>query len=83
MHIFHFQSRQANERVEIPKIYHPFITGANNEKVNALMEETGVKVHIPPPSVMKDEISIAGEKQGVQTAKERILQIFEEMVCVN
>lgn len=72
-------SRQANERVEIPKIYHPFITGANNEKVNALMEETGVKVHIPPPSVMKDEISIAGEKQGVQTAKERILQIFEEM----
>lgn len=46
------------------------------------MEETGVKVHIPPPSVMKDEISIAGEKQGVQTAKERILQIFEEMVCL-
>lgn len=72
-------SRQANERVEIPKIFHPFITGANNEKVNALMEETGVKVHIPPPSVMKDEISIAGEKQGVQVAKERILQIYEEM----
>lgn len=68
--------------MEIPKIYHPFITGANNEKVNALMEETGVKVHIPPPSVMKDEISIAGEKQGVQTAKERILAIFEEMVCL-
>lgn len=68
--------------MEIPKIYHPFITGANNEKVNALMEETGVKVHIPPPSVMKDEISIAGEKQGVQTAKDRILQIFEEMVCL-
>lgn len=72
-------SRQANERVEIPKIYHPFITGANNEKVNALMEETGVKVHVPPATVMKDEISIAGEKQGVQTAKERILQIYEEM----
>lgn len=66
--------------MEIPKIYHPFITGANNEKVNALMEETGVKVHVPPPSVMKDEISIAGEKQGVLTAKERILQIFEDMV---
>lgn len=68
--------------MEIPKIYHPFITGANNEKVTALMEETGVKVHIPPPSVMKDEISIAGEKLGVQAAKERILQIYEDMVIL-
>jgi hypothetical protein len=61
-------------------MYHPFICGAHNEKVTALMSETGVRINIPPLSVQKDDITIAGEKEGVMTAKERILSIHQEMV---
>jgi hypothetical protein len=74
------QSKQAYERISVPKMYHPFICGAHNEKVTALMNETGVRINIPPLSVQKDEITITGEKEGVMTAKERILNIHQEMV---
>ncbi|XP_055529153.1 vigilin isoform X1 [Wyeomyia smithii] len=73
------QSRKAFERVNIPKIYHPFIMGPQNENVNKMMEETGAKINIPPPSVQKDEIIITGEKEGVLQAKERIEAISKEM----
>ncbi|KAJ9575749.1 hypothetical protein L9F63_007395, partial [Diploptera punctata] len=73
------QSKQAYERISVPKMYHPFICGAHNEKVNALMSETGVRINVPPLSALKDEITIAGEKEGVMTAKERILAIHQEM----
>ena len=81
IHIFKcFQSKQAYERISVPKMYHPFICGAHNEKLTALISETGVRINIPPLSVQKDEITIAGEKEGVMTAKERILSIHQEMV---
>lgn len=73
------QSKQAYERLEIPKVYHPFIAGANNEKVKALMETTGARINIPPLSVMKDELTIAGEKEGVLRAKDVIMKQFEEL----
>ncbi|XP_066997687.1 vigilin [Anabrus simplex] len=73
------QSKQAYETVSVPKMYHPFVCGAHNEKVTALMNETGVRINIPPLSVQKDEITIAGEKEGVMVAKERILAIYKEM----
>ncbi|XP_049810317.1 vigilin [Schistocerca nitens] len=73
------QSKQAYERLNIPKIYHPFICGANNEHVIALMNETGVRINIPPVSVQKDEITIAGEKEGVTVAKDKIMNIYREM----
>ncbi|XP_050434788.1 vigilin-like [Adelges cooleyi] len=72
-------SKKAFERIEIPKIYHPFITGGHNENLNNLMKETGVKVHVPPPFVASDEITIAGDKEGVQLAIEKIKQIYEKM----
>lgn len=64
----------------MPKIYYPFITGANNEKLNRLTAETGTRINIPPPSAESDEITITGEKEGVENAKNRILQIYLEMV---
>uniref|UniRef100_A0A1Q3FI46 Putative vigilin n=1 Tax=Culex tarsalis TaxID=7177 RepID=A0A1Q3FI46_CULTA len=73
------QSRKAFERVNIPKIYHPFIVGPHSENVNRMMEETGAKINIPPPSVQKDEIIITGEKEGVLQAKARIEAISKEM----
>lgn len=43
------------------------------------MNETGVRINIPPLSVQKNEITITGEKEGVMRAKERILSIHQEM----
>ena len=69
---------RANERVSIPKIYHPFICGPFNKTLDAIMAETGAKVNVPPPSVNKEEISITGEKDAVHKAKERIMKIFHD-----
>jgi len=74
------QSKQAYERMDIPKIYHPFIQGPNNEGSYALTaEHPGVRINIPPLSVFKDEISIAGEKDGVMAVKEKVLVIWRDM----
>lgn len=47
------------------------------------MKETGVKIHVPPPSVNRDEITIAGDKEGVQLAIDNIKQIYTKMVCLD
>lgn len=73
------QSRKAFERICVPKIYHPFIFGPNSENLNKLIEETGARINIPPQSVMKDDIVITGETEGVQLAKTRIEAIHKEM----
>lgn len=73
------QSRKAFERVTVPKIYHPFIYGAHNENLNAMVAETGARINIPPPSVQNDEITIAGEKEGVLLAKQKIENIYKDM----
>jgi len=74
------QSKQAFERVEVPKIYHPFIQGANNSNINALLAKyPGVKINVPPLSVMRDELSIAGEKEGVIACKAAVVAKWKEM----
>ncbi|KAK9882657.1 hypothetical protein WA026_022524 [Henosepilachna vigintioctopunctata] len=73
------QSKKASERLDIPKIYHPFIAGPFNEYVSQLSAETGAKINVPPPSVMKDEIFIAGDKEGVAAAKAKIEAIYKNM----
>uniref|UniRef100_A0A023FAG6 Putative vigilin n=2 Tax=Triatoma infestans TaxID=30076 RepID=A0A023FAG6_TRIIF len=73
------QSKKAFERITIPKVYHPFICGAYNENVNNLMAETGTRINIPPSSSQVDVITIAGEKEGVASAKERIMKMYQSM----
>lgn len=69
------------ERVNIEKVYHPFITGAFNKLVGELMQETGARINVPPPSVNKTEIVITGEKEQVALAVAMIKKVFEEKVC--
>lgn len=82
------QSKKAFERVHVPKIFHPFILGPFNESINALTAQTGARINVPPPSVMQDEITIIGEKDGVAKAKATIESIYRDMekkcstVCV-
>ncbi|WAR14759.1 VIGLN-like protein [Mya arenaria] len=72
------QSKLANERLPVQKVYHPFVCGPNNSTIKQLMEETGAKINVPPPSVMKDEIVVTGEKEGVMKCKATIMAIYEE-----
>jgi len=72
------QSKLAFERLPIPKRYHPFITGANNQNIRDLQDMTGAKINAPPPSLNKDEIAVSGEKDGVHAAIKAIMNIYEE-----
>ena len=75
------QSKQSYEVLSIPKIYHPFITGPNNEYVNKMLaENASVRINVPPLPVMKDEISVAGETEGVQSVKNKIMDLFKDIV---
>merc|ERR1712228_181287 len=70
------QSKQAYEVLPVLKIYHPFINGPNGDYVKQmLMDYPDVRINIPPLSVMKDEISVAGEKNGVMSVVEKIKEI--------
>uniref|UniRef100_A0A673JG04 Vigilin n=1 Tax=Sinocyclocheilus rhinocerous TaxID=307959 RepID=A0A673JG04_9TELE len=72
------QDKRAVERMNIEKVYHPFITGAYSKLVGELMQETGARINVPPPSVNKTEIVITGEKEQVALAMVKIKKIYEE-----
>ena len=69
------QSKEAFEKLEIPKIYHPFIQGSNE----MLKKHAGVRINIPPLSVIKEELSIAGSKEAVLAVKAAIIDIWKDM----
>ncbi|XP_049320600.1 vigilin [Astyanax mexicanus] len=72
------QDKRAVERLSLEKAFHPFIAGAYNRLVQELSQETGARISIPPPSLLKDEIIITGEKEAVAMAIARIRAIYEE-----
>ena len=43
-----------------------------------MQERTGARINVPPPSVMKDELTVAGDKDGVKKAVEEINRIYNE-----
>lgn len=67
-------------KISVPKIYHPFITGAYNENIQKIMAETGATIYVPLASMQNNEISIAGETEGVRAAKQKIEAIYRDMV---
>uniref|UniRef100_A0A669E441 Vigilin n=1 Tax=Oreochromis niloticus TaxID=8128 RepID=A0A669E441_ORENI len=72
------QDKRAVERVNIEKVYHPFITGAYNKLVGEMMQETGARINVPPQSVNKTEIVITGEKEQVALAVTKIKKVYED-----
>ncbi len=48
--------------------------------VKSISDNTGARVNIPPFSLNKDEITIAGEKDGVAKAKTQIVKLYHELV---
>ncbi len=75
------QSKQAYEVLAIPKLYHPFVSGPNGETMKKLIgDHRNVRINIPPLSVMKNEISVAGEKDGVISVCDQIRKMHKDMV---
>lgn len=74
------QSKQSVELIDIPKMYHPFVTGGANANLTRLQNEHGVRINVPPPSVTdKTEISIVGEKESVIRVKAILAKIHKDM----
>lgn len=46
------------------------------------MQKYDIKINVPPFSVMKDEISVSGGKEGVQIVAQHIRKIYEEKVIL-
>ncbi|XP_037230839.1 LOW QUALITY PROTEIN: vigilin-like, partial [Falco rusticolus] len=72
------QDKRAVERLDVEKVYHPFIAGPYNKLVRELMQDTGTRIDIPPPSVNKAEIVFSGEKEQLAQAVARVKKIYEE-----
>ncbi|RNA31863.1 vigilin-like isoform X1 [Brachionus plicatilis] len=70
------QSKTGFERLPIPKVYHPWIRGFNNEIANDISNRTGAKINIPPPQIEKDEIAVSGDREKVDAAVAEINRIY-------
>lgn len=70
------------ERLEVDKAFHPFIAGPYNRLVGEIMQETGTRINIPPPSVNRTEIVFTGEKEQLAQAVARVKKIYEEKVVL-
>ena len=70
----------AFERLEIEPEFQPFISGPDGSTAESIAKKTGARINIPPYSMRKSEISIAGEKENVAKAKAQVLKIYTEMV---
>lgn len=46
------------------------------------MAKTGARILVPPSSSEQTEITISGEKDGVFAAKQKIEEIYQEMVII-
>ena len=61
------------------KVYHPiFRNGEHADKFRT--EFPNVKINIPPISIEKDEITVAGEKEAVLKVTEYIKKSVKDMV---
>ena len=54
--------------------------GANNSVVKSISETTGARINIPPQSLNKDEITVAGDKDCVAKAVSHINKLYNELV---
>ena len=54
-----------------------------DEKIKEIASITSVRIKIPPPSVNKDELTVAEDKEAVQQAVKIIMDIYKrrEKLC--
>ncbi|CDS37530.1 high density lipoprotein receptor hdl [Echinococcus multilocularis] len=77
LRIVEYQSQHAEEKLAIPKVYHPFICGPFNRTLNKIMEKTGAKISIPLPKKPGCGIKVSGKKSEVVKAVSEINNIYK------
>lgn len=76
LQIYQTQFNKGFERLPIPTLYHPWI---RQHCVDALQRQYHVTVSLPPPSKQIDEVSIRGERQPVEQARQRLMQFYQSL----
>ena len=66
--------------MEIDHEFQPFISGPDGSTAESIAKKTGARINIPPYTMRKSELTIAGEKENVAKAKAQVLKIYAEMV---
>ncbi|CAF0801048.1 unnamed protein product [Rotaria sordida] len=74
--LYHTQLNKGFERLSIPYLYHPWI---RNLLVDDLHQQLNVTIDLPPPIKQTDEITIRGEREPVEQAKEKIMQFYKNL----
>ena len=75
-------SKYLEDNVEIIKneFFESNLESTEHPGNKMLAENANVRINVPPLPVMKDEISVAGETEGVQAAKAKIMELFKDIV---
>jgi len=66
----------------IPKEFHPFIQGPQGQTLKDIVERTGARINIPPVSILRNEITVAGEKEAVSRAEQEINEIYQKVAVL-
>ena len=64
----------------IPKQYHPFISGSNNQNRSDIEKQSGAHIRIPPHCLLKNEILVFGDEDEVATAVNAIFEKYESRI---
>ena len=79
LEIYNTQANKGYERLSIPYLYHPWI---RKQFVEELRRQLKVTIDLPPPSKQTDEISIRGEREPVEQARQRIMEFYKILVSL-
>lgn len=70
--------------VSIPSKLHNSLIGSKGRLVRSIMEECGgVHIHFPTEGSGIDKVTIRGPAEEVDKAKQQLLALAEEKVCMN
>ncbi|GAV00143.1 hypothetical protein RvY_11033 [Ramazzottius varieornatus] len=69
---------QANIALNIPKEYHRFLLGPKGAVKQEIESATATKIFVPRMDEDSDAIRISGPKESIDSARQRIMQIYEE-----
>lgn len=72
--IYQTQFNKGYERLPIPSLYHPWI---RHQCLEMFQRKFNVTLSLPPPSKPVDELSLRGERQPVEQARNILMQVYQ------
>ena len=77
------QSKTGMKRLVIPKLYHTWLSGINNEVYHEIGARTSAKINIQPTQVDKDNVVISSDRKNVDLAVQEINKIYADKIKLN